>query len=148
MNQEYSLVYLVDDDADDRMFFKDAFQETFQKPKVITFNCAVRFLEEIQKKLEDLPQIIFLDLNMPKLSGLDCLRQLKVISRIKGIPVAIYTTSNAVKYINDSYKDGATKFVNKPNDFNEIVKTMNVILTMNWVKMKNERNKEDFVLAT
>lgn len=67
------------------------------------------------------PRVIFLDLNLPRMDGLEVLRRLRADDRTRLIPVVILTTSDAQEDLVRSYRLGANSFVRKPIDFNEFV---------------------------
>lgn len=85
-------IFIVDDDEDDREFFIEAVAEL--NPGIISGSLTTgRMLcKQFQSAKSSLPDLIFLDLNMPRLNGLQCLQQLKHNKRSSEIPVVIYTT--------------------------------------------------------
>ncbi len=76
---------------------------------------------ERDEKKEPLPQMVLLDLNLPKLSGLEVLRRLRADERTKRLPVVILTTSVEEKDIVESYDLGANSYVRKPVDFTQFL---------------------------
>lgn len=66
-----------------------------------------------------LPQVIFLDLNMPKLDGLEVLRRVRADARTKFVPVVIMTSSDEEADLIRSYSLGANSYVRKPEDFSQ-----------------------------
>jgi len=85
---------LVDDDKDDTVLFADALKDIDSS---IKFNYAFNFSELIRGLLQNNfnPQIIFLDINMPEMTGWQCLEILKKVEATKNIPVIMYSTSSA-----------------------------------------------------
>ena len=145
MKNNISLIYLVDDDEDDRLFFSDAFAETDYSPEIVTYDSGLKMLERLEEETI-LPEIIFVDLNMPHISGLECLKRLKGNKKFENISVAIYSTSDADKDVGSSYKQGANLYIKKQSSFQDIVKTMNIVLTMNWKDHNSKRTEDNFVL--
>ena len=92
MNKEYSYIILADDDEDDRLFFTDAFSELKIKTKVDTFKDGVELMNYLNDPEAILPNVLFLDLNMPKKNGIECLHEIKSDDRFKDIAIAIYST--------------------------------------------------------
>jgi two-component system response regulator len=73
------------------------------------------------RDVEDVPELILLDLKLPKIDGLDVLRRLRDDSRTKYVPVVVLTTSSEQRDIIESYNLGANSYVTKPVDFNEFM---------------------------
>ena len=77
MQKDFILITLADDDEDDRMFFTDAFDELKINTVVNTVNDGVALMNFLNDPESILPNIIFLDLNMPLKSGIECLKEIK-----------------------------------------------------------------------
>ena len=120
-------VLLVDDDADDRMFFKDAVSEI--NPEVICELSSNGKEALIRLNFAPLPNMIFLDLNMPVMNGLDCLNEIKNSASIKDIPVIIFTTTSDQNAMKRSYEMGAAAYFRKPNDFPSLMEKLKSLLT-------------------
>jgi CheY-like chemotaxis protein len=73
------------------------------------------------RDVEDVPELVLLDLKLPKIDGLDVLRRLRDDSRTKYVPVVVLTTSSEQRDIVESYNLGANSYVTKPVDFNEFM---------------------------
>src|ERR1700758_2081341 len=86
------LFFLVDDDADDREIFTMA-ARCIRKTECITAKNGEEALEFLKKNEEFVPDFIFLDLNMPKVDGKECLVEMRKIERLKQVPIYIYSTS-------------------------------------------------------
>ena len=112
--------FLVDDDTDDILLFKDVLKEV--NPSII-FNSAEDGQQAIQflkTNNSHLPDVIFLDLNMPRMDGKQCLAEIKRDERLHKIPVIIYTTSSQSKDIEESIQKGALCFITKPSNIKEL----------------------------
>lgn len=108
--------FLVDDDKDDTELFGDALNEIDSS---IEFNFAFNCKEQTRALLgsQFKPQIIFLDINMPGMSGWECLEALKNDERTKDIPVIMYSTSSPMVEGKKAIKFGAVGFYEKPASF-------------------------------
>ncbi|HEY0047222.1 MAG TPA: response regulator, partial [Flavobacterium sp.] len=84
-----SRIILADDDADDRVIFSEALSEVRANQQLTVFSDGVELMNYLQQAAE-LPQLLFLDLNMPKKSGFECLREIRTNERYKDISIAIY----------------------------------------------------------
>lgn len=139
-------VLLADDDEDDRLFFREAFQEIKIKTKVKTVNDGVELMNHLAKSGNDLPHILFLDLNMPRKNGMDCLLEIKRSDNLKNIPVAIYSTSASEEDIEDTFVKGANVYIKKPSDFSTLKKILEEVITINWQYHTSGLNREAFLL--
>ncbi|MCB1811626.1 MAG: response regulator [Candidatus Competibacteraceae bacterium] len=83
--------------------------------------------ESVSGALEDPPRVILLDLNLPKIGGLEVLRQLKGDTRTRTIPVVVMTSSAEESDLLDSYQLGANSYVVKPVDFEEYTEVVRVL---------------------
>ena len=121
---------LPDDDADDRTFISDALREI--DPNIVCLTaCDGRDAIEKLEHCTDLPDYIFLDINMPVMDGKECLQQLKKHERLKNIPVVIYTTSNDPFEMSLYYSLGARCFLQKPNSYKKLLASLREFLDGN-----------------
>jgi CheY-like chemotaxis protein len=140
-------ILLADDDEDDRLFFRDAFDEIKINTKVETVNDGVELMDYLTRPGITLPHILFLDLNMPRKNGMDCLRELKRIDYLKDIAVVIYSTSASDEDIEETFVQGANVYLKKPNDFNTLRKTLEAVITTNWQYQTSGLNRDNFILS-
>lgn len=120
-------VLLVDDDKDDREIFIEALAQIDESLNCITAENG----EEAIAKLSAtgfIPNYIFLDLNMPRMNGRECLIEIKSIKDLESIPVIIYTTSSHPKEKDELEKLGASRFMTKPSNFNELCHSIKSVL--------------------
>ncbi|WP_159949491.1 response regulator [Polaribacter septentrionalilitoris] len=146
MQEKEIYILLADDDEDDRLFFTDALDELKIKTKVKTFNDGVALMNYLNDKSNLLPSILFLDLNMPKKSGVECLSEIKKDDYFKDIAIAIYSTSASEADIEDTFVLGANIYIKKPNDYKKLKKTLSNIVTINWQYDTSNLNKDNFLL--
>jgi len=139
-------ILLADDDEDDRLFFKDAFEEVKVQTKVEFAFDGMQLMEYLLHPDAKLPDILFLDLNMPKKTGKECLAEIKKNDRLKNIIIAIYSTSSSEQDIEDTFIQGANIYIRKPSDFNDLKKIINEVLTVNWHYQTSGLNRDNFLL--
>lgn len=139
-------IMLADDDEDDRLFFREAFEEVKIKTNIFTFNNGVELMNHLNNPDNPLPDIIFLDLNMPRKSGLECLQEIRSNERLRQLSVAIYSTSSSEKDIEDTFIQGANVYIKKPSDFSKLKKILSDVVNMNWQYITNGLNKDSFIL--
>ena len=120
MENEPLHILLADDDEGDRLLFTEAFSELNFKTVVDTVNNGVQLMEWLRMKNIHLPHFIFLDLNMPRKGGLECLKEIKSDDKLKDISVAIYSTSDSEKDKEEAFRHGANVYIAKPNNFTKL----------------------------
>jgi two-component system response regulator len=119
-------ILLVEDNPDDEMLTLRALKKNNILNKVIIARDGAQALELLfgkddsgDKKLPNLPQVVLLDLNLPKINGLEVLKKIRSHKQTKLLPVVILTTSNEDRDRIESYKLGANSYVQKPVDFEQ-----------------------------
>ncbi len=146
MDKEYIHIILADDDEDDRLFFTDAFEELKINTKVNTFNDGVELMDYLNHPESILPNVLFLDLNMPKKNGLECLGEIKRDAKFNDIAIAIFSTSSSEEHIEETFVQGANIYIKKPSDFNTLKKVLSDVVTINWQYHTSGLNKDNFLL--
>ena len=120
-------ILLVEDDIDDQYLFCDA--ANLIRPK-IKYRIANNGIEAIKMLNEQLPfDLIFMDVNMPKMDGFECLKYLKNSNGFKHIPVIMLTTSNHPNDIDKCKQLGAASYFIKPATFRELFQKIDGIIS-------------------
>lgn len=107
--------FLIDDDPDDREIFALALEEADKEYKCVTASNGIDAIKKLHDDHSFVPDLIFLDLNMPIMNGKQCLNEIKKIPRLIEIPIVIYTTSSYAQDIEETKKLGASHFLIKPS---------------------------------
>jgi len=139
-------IILVDDDLDDRMLFKEAFEDLKISDKLMTFKNGLEVLEYL-KSCEKIPDIIFLDLNMPLMGGFEALKNIRENNSYRDLSVAIYSTSSSETDIEAALIAGANIYIKKPDDFDKLKTAIQKVLSMNLQFTSSELSKETFMLS-
>ena len=126
MNKE-KIVLIIDDDEDDRALFFDAVKEVDVKMTCITARDGQEALDMLRSDAIELPDYIFLDLNMPRLNGKQCLTEIKKDAKLFNIPIIIYSTTRRAEDVEEMKKLGASQFLTKPALFSEICNTISSV---------------------
>jgi CheY-like chemotaxis protein len=113
-------ILIIDDDLDDQVMLKEALQDLDTSIKFQTATNGFIALELLHNNIKDLPDLIFLDLNMPRMNGMQLLAEVKKHNEFSGLPVIIYTTSSDPKDISDTSRLGAVYFITKPTGLTEL----------------------------
>jgi CheY-like chemotaxis protein len=109
-------VFLVDDDADDREIFSDLLQESFENCMCCFAEDGFHALKKIEADSSFLPHFIFIDINMPRMNGMECLAELRKIPRLSTVPIYIYSTSIEREMAAKCLNLGAAGVVMKKSD--------------------------------
>jgi DNA-binding response OmpR family regulator len=140
-------IALADDDADDRAFFAEALGDMKNVDvQLKTFENGAFLMDYLEDKTNELPHMLFLDLNMPGKSGKKCLEEIRANSRFNNVSVAIYSTSGSEKDIEDTLSGGANIYIQKPNDFHKLKAAIRHVLKLNWQFHLSGMSKETFFL--
>ena len=110
-------ILLIDDDFDDAGIFREALEEVDPGIVFQYFSDGAEAMQDLDRLEELLPDLIFLDINMPTISGWECLGEFKKKEPLNGVPVIIYTTSSQRQEVEKAKALGASAFITKPNDF-------------------------------
>ena len=140
-------ILLADDDPDDRMFFSDAISAVGQKANLTMVKDGSKLMDHLAAPGIALPDILFLDLNMPFKNGFQCLSEIRCDSRLKDIFVIIYSTTSNPKEVDETFAKGANLFIHKPNTFTELKRMLAKVFELDLTQY-TPPEKAAFVLGT
>jgi len=146
MNSEPYLILLADDDEADRMLFIEAFSELKIKTAVTTVNDGIQLMDWLHKQDNPKPHFLFLDLNMPRKNGLECLREIRSDKNLKELFVAIYSTSASDKDVAETFQEGANVYVTKPNEFKALKQLLYKAVSCSTIYDGDKFDRENFIL--
>lgn len=130
-------VMYTDDDPDDRELFQEAMARIKTPNIVKTYADCDSMIEDLQA-LDDTNMdrtIIFLDINMPGKSGIQCLEEMRKTDRYAMIPIVMFTTSTSLIDVQESRRLRANLFLNKPLDFQEQILLLDKLLSPKGYEM-------------
>ncbi|MEP6465191.1 MAG: response regulator [Parafilimonas sp.] len=139
-------ILLADDDEDDCMFFKEALDELCLPVALNTVGDGVELINLLESNSVHLPQVLFLDLNMPRKTGLECLSEIKQNEKLKKLPVIIYSTSSNPEVMDLLYRKGAQHYIRKPADFANLKSVINKAIALSGLNKMLQPAKEKFVI--
>ena len=128
---KYQYIFLIDDDKDDQFLFRYALKEISSSIHCDQASDGITALKTLEE-LAVLPELIFLDLNMPIMHGFECLEKLKTTQRIAKIPTVIFTTSNNPADIKQAQILGASGYFCKPMDFTQLITHLQKVLSTDF----------------
>jgi len=144
MTEQFNLL-LADDDTDDRLFFDDAL-------KMVPVSSQLKIVEDGEKLMhylithaQQLPDVVFLDLNMPRKNGVECLNEIKSNHALKNLPVIIYSTSMHEGMADSLYNSGAHYYFQKAT-LAELETNLNSVLSLMKAKNFIRPTRANFVL--
>ncbi len=130
MNIKQLDILLADDDTDDCLFFKDALSEMPIYTRLTAVHDGEQLMQLLNRETDKLPQLVFLDLNMPRKNGFECLVEIKQNKKLSAMPVVIFSTSYEQEVVNLLYNNGAQYFIRKPSEFRQFKKIIFHVLTL------------------
>lgn len=135
MNTKQVNILLADDDTDDCFFFEKALREISIPTKLTIIKDGERLMDHLSNNSIQLPNVLFLDLNMPHKSGFECLSEIMENINLKDLYVVMFSTSytSDLNYeqsmIDVLYKIGARDYIRKPGDFFKLKELIQKSLT-------------------
>lgn len=147
MDRDPLYILLAEDDEDDRMFFKEALDEIKVKTNISFVTDGAQLMNYLNQAGIRLPNVVFLDLNMPVKSGMECLVEIRRNNRLKDLAIVIYSTSASEEDIEDAFVNGANIYIKKPNDFSLLKTTLAKVVSLNWQYHTLGMKKENFLLS-
>ena len=138
----------MDDDPDEHLLFEDALKEIKDAPKLSYARDVQQLMQFLSNEKAALPAIIFLDLNMPRMNGFECLQEIRKSTKLNKIPVVIFSTTSQSQAIDKVYEQGANYYIRKPNTFSMLKEVIERMLEIDWSGNNKDTNpsKENFIV--
>jgi CheY-like chemotaxis protein len=135
-------VYLIDDDEDEYLLFRQAVAE-------LNINVEIKYINNCAEMLDlldrgDIPDLLFLDLNMPVIGGRECIKRIREKIKDK-LSIIIYSTSKYPPDVDGTHQDGANLYVIKPNSFDGLINTLKGVFSIDWKQKFYFPPKEKFL---
>lgn len=136
---------LADDDTDDHIFFREALGELPAAHLTIVSN-GIELMRFLNAQLTFLPDMLFLDLNMPLKTGYECLAEIKGHNELMKLPVIIFSTSFEAELANLLYETGAHYYIRKPGEFHNLKELIHKAIKLTLNSGGFQPPKGDFLL--
>ena len=140
-------IIITDDDVDDQKFFIDALDEAEIPYTIKAFKNGRELLNHLEEETTIVPDILFLDLNMPIMNGHQCLVGIREIKKYRAMTIAIYSTSGKEEDIESTFIQGANVYIKKPNDFGVLVEVLRNVLEINLHYHSSYLNREMYFFS-
>lgn len=135
---------ITDDDSDDQELFSMAISEISNNIKISLAENGSDLIKMLQEK--ELPDLIFLDLNMPGMNGIECLMKIRNNPKSAGLPVLIYSTSANPEQIDEAYNHGANYYLQKPCSYRDIQNLVSKVFALSVDQLLNQPERADFLV--
>ncbi len=145
MNQPIFHILLADDDEDDCIFFKEALHELPVDASITVVHNGLELMNFLGENINRLPDVLFLDLNMPIKTGAECLVEIKTCKKMSTLPIIVYSTSANPEMMDMLYRKGAHYYVRKPGNFSLLKAVIQRALTLSK-NIKTPPKKADFLI--
>jgi CheY-like chemotaxis protein len=140
-------ILLADDDIDDCIFFKEALDELLLSTHLRVVNDGEQLMRLLINETKEFPDVLFLDLNMPRKNGFECLSEIKLSKKLNQLPVIIFSTSFEQEVVNQLYQNGAQYFIRKPSEFSQFKKIIQHSLGLIAQENISQPTRENFVIT-
>lgn len=137
-------IFLADDDHDDCFLFEEALGELRVSTQLTIVHDGEQLMQLLAASRVEFPDVLFLDLNMPRKNGFVCLDEIKNNERLKCLPVIILSTSFEQEVVNMLYRKGARFYIRKPGSFSQLKKVIHQSLRMLEQDGSSQPPKEKF----
>jgi len=146
MTKKILNIALADDDKDDRLLFKKAMDNLNVDTELSLFSDGLQLIDYLRSLDVKLPQVIFLDLNMPEMNGMECLKEIRADRTFDNVAIAIYSTSSSEMDIEATFIHGANVYINKPDSFDKLKQAIAKVVRLNWQYHTSRLDRDNFLL--
>jgi len=121
-------ILLIDDDEDEAEILQSAIAGIDHAPLFHYISNCAEALQLLEQNKVPVPDLILLDIRMPRMNGLDCLREIKRLDHLSDVPVVIYSNAGSARNVEEAMARGARVFWKKPNLYLELVKELKELM--------------------
>jgi CheY-like chemotaxis protein len=121
---------IIDDDPDDQEIFLMCLITISNNFNCLTANDGIEAITMLKSNEEYIPDYIFLDVNMPKMNGIECLKHIKEIDHLKNTKIFMYSTTSESNVVKESKDLGADDFIIKPSKTSHLKEKLSEILNI------------------
>jgi len=140
-------ILLVDDDENDRQLLREAIESDRVDHTMHAIADGEQLMNYLSLSNVNTPDLIFLDLNMPRKNGMECLVEMRADEKFNNTIIAVYSTSSSKKEINSVLHAGTNIYITKPNNYLALKKIVSEVLLINWQYHTSSLSKKQFVMV-
>ncbi len=138
-------ILLADDDVDDCQFFKESLAGSTESMQLTIVQDGEKLMQILIDEETQLPDVLFLDINMPRKSGFECLAEIRLSEKLNLLPVVMFSTSFEQQVVDKLFLNGAHHFIRKPSDFLQFKQI--IMQTLSIVEKGEPITIENFVIT-
>ena len=131
-------LFIVDDDPEDRLLLKESIYTIDPALIIVEVETGNKFFSLLES---DLPDLIFLDLDMPEINGLQCLHHIRSTPSLEMLPIVVFSSTTRSVNIDVAYEVGADLFFIKPFTYAELTNAVRAILRLDWIHPKDVKEQ-------
>jgi CheY-like chemotaxis protein len=147
MNDSEALhIIMADDNENDRHFFSEALHDIKVKTILTFVDDGSQLMDHLNTPGNRLPHVVFLDLNMPRKNGMECLAEIRKNNKLKDLVVVIYSADASDDKVEEAFINGANIYIQKPNDLPTMKNSLSQVISLNWQYHTLGLKKENFLL--
>ena len=139
-------IVLAAANPNERILFKDAFNDVKVAHTLNVVTCGEDLINHL-KQTKNLPHLVFLDLNLPDKSGMDCLKIIRNNKMFRDMAMAVYTASGSVEDLESAFVAGANIFIKKPGDYASLKKIIVDVISVSRLYLTDGLNRESFMMS-
>ena len=140
-------ILLAEDDEDDFLLFQETLKEYKEHVVLNWVKDGEMLMNMLLENTATLPHMLFLDINLPRKNGFECLAEIRQHEDLKNLPVIIFSTSNDPALVNKMHSAGANLYLSKPNDFRRLKENIEKALVKDWEIQTPYSPLQNFVLS-
>ena len=139
-------IALAEDDSDDQLLFSEALKQVCKDSSLAVVENGMMMLTLLEERRDSLPDVIILDVNMPGMSGIECLKIIRKTTGLDHLPVIIMSTSANPKTIDDAFNCGANSYAVKPGKFADLRGIVEKIVLTDWLSSSIHKDRTTFMM--
>ena len=140
---DFDDILIADDDHDDVHIFSLALTEVLESATLRHAEDGGKLFEELQVKI---PDLLFLDINMPCKNGMDCIREIRQDKSYDTMPVVMFTSLQPREFVERTYRLGANFFIDKPTSVEALAMKISKVISIEWKKQMVYPSLEEYVI--